>query len=141
MKFLKLTIIIGFSLLFYVACSSTAAPTGTEQKSNQSNVVNVSQDAVTANEDLIAAKALYQKQKCSRCHQENGEGGKNVQIGDLTLDEVPSFKDSRVAAAPDEEYIKKILNGGDGMPKYKDKLSKDEVNLLVRYIRSEFQGN
>jgi mono/diheme cytochrome c family protein len=32
------------------------------------------------------------------------------------------------------------MKGGDGMPEFKDKLSPDEINLLVRFVRHEFQG-
>lgn len=142
MKLFKLIVIFVFSLLFYVACSSNAAPTITTE--SPVAVANVGSDASantasSANQEVAAAKTLYD-QKCVKCHQQNGEGGKNIQIGDVTIDHVPSFKNERVAAASDEQYVKKILNGGDGMPKFKDKLSKEQIDSLVSYIRSEFQG-
>lgn len=37
--------------------------------------------------------------------------------------------------------IDQILKGGDGMPTFKEKLSRDDINHLVRFIREDLQGN
>jgi mono/diheme cytochrome c family protein len=41
---------------------------------------------------------------------------------------------------PDEKLVKQITKGGDGMPKFSDKLSAEEINAMVRFVRHEFQG-
>ena len=40
----------------------------------------------------------------------------------------------------DEEFVEQITEGDEGMPAFKDKLSPEEMNDLVRFIRKEFQG-
>jgi mono/diheme cytochrome c family protein len=40
----------------------------------------------------------------------------------------------------DEQLAQQIAEGDDEMPAFKDKLSAEEINELVRYIRTEFQG-
>ncbi|MFN2480848.1 MAG: cytochrome c, partial [Pyrinomonadaceae bacterium] len=40
----------------------------------------------------------------------------------------------------DAEYAKQITEGGEGMPKFKDRLTPEQINGLVRFIRSEFQS-
>ena len=61
-----------------------------------------------------------------------------------TVDEkklkVPSFSTGHALKHTDEDFVEQIVKGGDGMPKFKDKLSPEEINLLVRFVRHEFQG-
>ncbi len=87
--------------------------------------------------EMIAARRVY-GQSCARCHGETGAGGV-LQIKDFSL-KVPSFQDSRVISDTDDDYRRRIANGGDGMPKFKDKLSENEIANLVAYIRAEFQS-
>jgi mono/diheme cytochrome c family protein len=41
---------------------------------------------------------------------------------------------------PDDDFIKQITKGGDGMPAFKDKLTPEQMNGLVKFIRHDFQG-
>ena len=92
----------------------------------------------TATPDEFAfARANYAKH-CSACHADQGDGGL-VKVDNQKL-KVPSLKEGRVLKHLDEDYVDQIKNGGDGMPKFKDKLSPDEINAMVRFIRHEFQG-
>jgi len=36
--------------------------------------------------------------------------------------------------------VKQIQNGGEGMPRFKDKLDQQKIDALVRLIRHDFQG-
>ena len=38
------------------------------------------------------------------------------------------------------KFVKQITEGDDEMPAFKDKLSAEEINEMVRFIRKELQG-
>lgn len=88
-------------------------------------------------DEFAAAGANFTK-NCEPCHGATGEGGL-VTIDNKRL-KVPSFKAEHAMKHTDEQLIKQILNGGDGMPKFKDKLTPTEINDLVRFIHHQFQG-
>lgn len=71
------------------------------------------------------------KQKCSMCHGADGKGYPALKT--------PDFTDPKVQAAlTDQEIAETIKNGkkGTAMPAFGDKLSDDQVQSLVSYIRS-----
>ena len=84
-------------------------------------------------------KNLFVKAKCIKCHGEDGKGdtekGQELKAPDFTN---AGFQKE----AKDDEMTDIILNGSKDkmlkilMPPYKDKLSRDEVQVLVRYVRS-----
>jgi mono/diheme cytochrome c family protein len=118
-------------LLAVVGCSNTAAPTNTPQTSAPIA-------KATATPDQFAfARANYAKH-CSACHGDEGKGG-TVKVDNVKL-KVPTLREGHAVGHTDEKLIKQITNGGDGMPKFKDKLKPEEIEDLVRFIRHEFQG-
>ncbi len=76
------------------------------------------------------AAAIY-KSKCAMCHAANGSGdtptGKSMKVRDLRSDEVQK--------KTDEQIEKSIENGKGKMPAYKSKLSDEEIDALVKFIR------
>jgi mono/diheme cytochrome c family protein len=74
-----------------------------------------------------------------RCHKEDGTGGP-VKLDDGTTLKVPNLHDAHAVKHTDEQFSTKIQNGGDGMPRFKDRLNQQQVNALVRLIRRDFQG-
>jgi mono/diheme cytochrome c family protein len=113
---------------------------------NQTENRNVNAPAATAPpaamatatpDELAFARANYAKH-CSACHGDEGKGGL-VKVEDVRL-KVPSLREGHATMHPDEKLVKQIMNGGDGMPKFKDKLSPEEINAMVRFVRHEFQG-
>jgi mono/diheme cytochrome c family protein len=85
-------------------------------------------------------KKLFTKAKCIKCHGEDGKGdtdkGQELKAPDFTS---PGFRKE----ATDDEMTDVILNGSKDhktlkilMPPYKDKLTQEEVQVLVRYVRS-----
>ncbi len=73
---------------------------------------------------------------CASCH---GDGDAEVvKVNEKTL-RVPSLKKGHALDHTDEELARQIADGDDEMPAFKDKLSADEINELVRFIRTEFQ--
>lgn len=75
------------------------------------------------------AAATY-KTKCQMCHGADGAGSTPAgqKLG------TRSFKAPEVAKETDAEMANIIENGKNKMPKYGDKLKKDEIEALVKYV-------
>lgn len=68
------------------------------------------------------------KTNCARCHGDDAKGGKGP---DLTTEKKQAkWKDS------DEKLVKKITNGGFGMPKFGKTLKTEEIQAIADYVRS-----
>jgi mono/diheme cytochrome c family protein len=134
MTFVRLALLVVASSLFAVAC---AKPNNTTTNQTQPTIGSPATPA-TAAQEFATARATFKKD-CSVCHGETGTGGP-VKLDDGTKLKVPSLREGHALHHKDEEFVKQITNGGDGMPKFGDKLSREEIIDLVRFIRKEFQG-
>ena len=80
----------------------------------------------------LADGAADYKAKCAGCHGADGKGdtsmGKMMKIRDLGSADVQSQSDADLANI--------ITNGKGKMPKYDGKLTADQINDLVKYIRT-----
>jgi mono/diheme cytochrome c family protein len=130
MKLGRLALVIIFAMLLVSSCSKPA-------NENANNVWTATPAATATPDEFAFARANYAKH-CSACHGQEGKGGL-VKVEDVKL-KVPSLKEGHALKHLDEDLVDQIRNGGDGMPKFKDKLSPDEINALVRFVRHEFQG-
>ncbi len=135
MKLFKLAIVASAISFFIMACDNT---TSTNQTANTAKPSPASSPAATPppTDALMHARANYAKH-CEECHGANADGG-TVKIQDLTL-KVPSLKAGHALHHTDEQFARQIAKGGDGMPAFNEKLSAEEINELVRFIRQEFQ--
>jgi|GEM_PF-573295 len=71
------------------------------------------------------------KQKCAMCHGPDGKGFAAIKT--------PDFTDPKVQASLTDQQIQETIeNGKKGtpMPPFKDKLKEDEIQTMVKYIRS-----
>ena len=72
------------------------------------------------------------KGKCVACHGPDGKGettmGKKLGLKDLGSADVQGKSDADLKGT--------ISGGKDKMPAYKDKLSDDQINSLVKFIRT-----
>jgi len=72
------------------------------------------------------------KAKCAMCHGADGKGdtamGKTLKVRDLGSADVQGQSDA--------DLTNIITNGKNKMPKYDGKLTKDQINDLVKYIRT-----
>lgn len=79
-----------------------------------------------------SADALF-KQNCARCHGADGRGetaiGKIMNAPDMT-DADWWQKRGNTAA-----LVRTVTNGKGGMPSFKKKLTRPEINSLVSYVR------
>jgi len=122
-------------MLAGIACTETASPTNTATP--RTAAASPSPAASVPADEFAHAREIYAK-NCEACHGPNAEGGlakvDNKQI------KVPSLKAEHAIKHPDDKLTKMITNGEEEMPAFKDKLTPDEINLMVRYIRKVVQG-
>lgn len=78
-----------------------------------------------------AGGAAVFKQKCSMCHGADGKGFAAIKTPDFTD---PKWQ----ASVKDKEIAEVIKNGRKGtpMPAFGGKLKEEDIQALVRYIRS-----
>ena len=139
MKFIKLALIFSALTLFIIACTTPspdqAAATNPSPSPAAAEVTPTA--APTPADELAAARATF-SQVCARCHRENGEGGPFELEGEVL--KVPSLREGGAVKDSDRELTKQIANGGDGMPAFKKRLSQEQIDDLVRFIRRDLQG-
>jgi alcohol dehydrogenase (cytochrome c)/quinohemoprotein ethanol dehydrogenase len=78
------------------------------------------------------ARELYAR-NCAACHGPDGEG---KQVGTLR---VPPLREGRAAQDPDARLLSQIHDGGNGMPPFKFTLTDDEIQVLLRFVRTDIQ--
>ena len=110
--------------LFFLVIGLVAACTTTPNADYETKI----EDAVT----LIQGKAIFKK-NCMSCHGENLDG----LTGPNLIDERWKYGDGSVAAIMDSvtEGVEK-----NGMPAWKEKLSKEEIESVNVFVRSR-QGS
>ena len=135
---MKFVIAIAFVVgaVFVSACSQS--PTENAQTVRPGTPSAVATPMATATPDELAfARANYAKH-CANCHGAEGDGGLAT-VEDKKI-KVPSLKVGHALKHTDDDFVDQINNGEEEMPAFRDKLSPDEINQLVRFIRTEFQG-
>jgi len=133
MKYGKPVLIVLGLAFFVIACNKSAPET------NQTRAASSPVALSTATPDQFALARSDFAKHCTACHGENAEGGL-VKVDSKKL-KVPSLREGHALHHTDEEFIKQITKGGDGMPAFKDKLKPEEITDLVHFVRHEFQGN
>ncbi|HEV2913356.1 MAG TPA: cytochrome c [Pyrinomonadaceae bacterium] len=140
MKPIKLVILFAALTLFAIACNDTTTRNQTGNNSNAAGTATPSVSPATSAtpaDEFAAIRPVYAAE-CARCHGINGDGG-TVEILKKKL-KVPSLKTGHALNHTEAQLAKQIMDGGEGMPAYRDKLKKEEVDTLVRLIRKEFQA-
>ncbi len=132
MKAFTYTLIIVAISLFAFACSKPNTETITHNGPAASPA-----PAASMPDEFAATRAIFKK-NCSECHGEDGTGGTKTVDGKKL--KVPNLTAGHALGHFDDEFIKQITKGGDGMPAFKDKLTPEQINELVHLIRHEFQG-
>ena len=135
MKIILLALACVAFTLVGMACTETATPT--TSSTTPATAASPAATAQASADEFAHAKEIYAK-NCEACHGPNAEGGlakvDNKQI------KVPSLKADHAIKHTDEKLTKMITNGEEEMPSFKDKLTADEINLMVRYIRKVLQA-
>lgn len=152
MRLLKIALICSALAVFIFACNQT--PTGNNTANNSANrpanstvennanvfsnmPVNIPPDV---RQDETASGRKIFTEICANCHKEDGTGGKvtiegkTINADNLTTDKMKNMADAK--------YVEYIKNGvpDEGMPAFKDKLNDEQINNVIKFIRTEFQG-
>ena len=140
MKLFKLTLVALALVSFVAACSSSQNSQTVDMRPNPSPTAAAAKSPTPAAtpDELADARSTF-KNTCSRCHKEDGTGGP-VKLDDGTTLKVPDLHAPHAIKHTDEQLSAKIQNGGDGMPRFKDRLDQQKINALVRLIRHDFQA-
>lgn len=138
MKIIKIGLILSAVTLFIFACAEnkTTVNTNTVVNAPANAPVNV-QPTATLNEMASAEKIFMDN--CAKCHKEDGTGGKVV-IDGKTLN-AESLTSAHAKKEDDAELIEHIKEGipDEGMPAFKDRLSDEQIKMVVKYIRADLQ--
>lgn len=141
MTSIKLALAAASVALLALACNNgsntnqtSGANTGPTPSSSPSAAAQASP---TPADEFANVRPIY-AESCTVCHGAKGDGG-TVTIQGKKL-KVPSLKEGHALNHTEEQLAKQIAQGGDGMPAFKDRLSSEQINELVRLIRKEFQG-
>jgi mono/diheme cytochrome c family protein len=91
-----------------------------------------SSDDTSKEQQIVRVKQLF-KEKCSRCHGEDGRG--QTAVG-ATIN-VPDFTDKKwwKDDVQDERLLESVRNGKGFMPKFKKKLTEQQIAELVDHVR------
>ena len=132
MKLGLTSLLIALIAIFITSCSKQTTSTSTTRPANNTATAAPTPDPFAATRGVFA-------KNCQTCHGVDGKGGP-VKLEDGTRLRVPSFREGHALRHPDSDFRKQIIEGGDGMPSFKSKLSSQQVDDLIKFIRQEFQG-
>ena len=135
MKLIALALTCVAIALVAVACTETATPTNTNTSSAVASPAAPSPAASV--DEFATAKANYQKH-CEACHGPEATGGL-VKVDNKQI-KVPSLKAEHALKHTDDQITKMITNGEEEMPAFKDKMSAQEIQDMVHYVRKGIQG-
>src|SRR5881227_3266743 len=138
MKLFKLSLVALALVSFAAACGSSQNSQPIDMRPNPSPTSAAKAPTPAATPDELADARSTFKNTCSRCHRDDGTGGA-VKLDDGTTLKVPDLHGPHAVKRTDEQLSTKIQNGGDGMPRFKDRLDQQKIGALVRLIRHDFQ--
>ena len=127
---LALTVIAVFTL----ACGNA----GTDMSNTAAPAASPVASLPAATPDALASGRIHFEKNCVDCHGATGEGGPKEVDGKRF--KVPSLREGHALKHTDEKFVTQISEGDDEMPAFKDKLTPEQINEVIRYIRKEFQG-
>jgi mono/diheme cytochrome c family protein len=130
MRVRDLVLLLSLLVSFTAGCNQQSGSTNNDGKATPS--------ASAAPDAFAVARGTFAKD-CQQCHGVDGTGGR-VKLDDGTRLRVPSLREGHALRHPNSEFVKQIMQGGDGMPAFKDKLSQAQIDDLISFIRHEFQG-
>lgn len=136
MKLLSLVLTCAAIALLSIACTETT--TTTNAPSASAPAAPAAPSPAASVDEFVAARAIYARE-CEACHGPNGEGGP-VKVDNKQI-KVPSLKANHAIKHTDDELVKIITAGEEAMPAFKDKLKPEEITLMVRFVRKNFQAS
>ena len=135
MKLIALALTCVAIALVAIACTETATPTNTN--ASRAAASPAAPSPVASVDEFATAKANYAKH-CEACHGPEATGGL-VKVDKKQI-KVPSLKADHALKHTDDQITKMITNGEEEMPAFKDKMSAQEIQQMVHYVRKGIQG-
>lgn len=136
MKLKGLIFAVGIAA-FAISCGQTPQNSSPAKSNANTDKSVVPTSAATPVAELAAVKSgkdLYTV-NCMTCHKDSGKGGKVTVDGkELNPDDLTSAK---MKGKSDEKLYGYIADGieDEGMPAFKDKMSKAEIDAVVKHLR------
>lgn len=138
MKTIKFGLVVLAFAVFAIACGSETV-SNNKPAGPANDVPKASPVAAPSVAAVLDGKELYTV-NCMTCHKDSGKGGK-VTVEGKTIDP-DDITTAKMKAKPDEKFYGYIADGfpDDGMPAFKDKLKKEEIDAIIKHIRT-LQGS
>ena len=133
MRTTRLVLLVVVTLAIGLACSRPPVDGPVQTLPS----TTASPQTAAAADEFAPTRAIF-KEHCVQCHGENAAGGR-VQVEGREI-KVPNLTGEHARKPTDERIAAKISEGDDEMPAFKDKLTPQQIQDLVRFIRKEFQG-
>jgi cbb3-type cytochrome c oxidase subunit III len=139
MKALKLGIALIMVASFSAACGGHNATGGNANRAadknapaapvTNANTANRNAEPMTQLAATGEGAALYESKGCATCHGADGKGN-------ATMKDIPNFTDAAwQKKTGDAAMTAGIRNGKPPMPAYKNRLTDEQIQTLVAYIR------
>ena len=134
MKIKALIVAISIGCFIGSACNQTASNTGSAN-ADKTAAATPANAATPAGANARSGTDLYTI-NCMTCHKDSGKGGK-VTVDGRTM-EPDDITTAKMKAKSDEKLFGYIHDGieDEGMPAFKDKMTKDEITAVVQHVRS-----
>lgn len=132
MKLIALALTCIAIALVATACTETVTPTNTPTAT-----ASPAAPAPTTPADPLAVARTNYAKHCESCHGPEGVGGL-VKVEDKQI-KVASLKSPSAVRHTDDQLAKRVSEGEEEMPAFKDKLTPTEIQGLITFIRKEFQ--
>jgi mono/diheme cytochrome c family protein len=87
------------------------------------SLVFILMQPAVAQQPEVQGKKIYEN-KCARCHGKDGTRG------------LFGAKNLKVSRLNDNDLYKTISNGRDIMPSWKDKLTPESIQTVIRYVKT-----
>lgn len=138
MKIKALILVVSISCFIGAACNQSASNTNTSNTQANVNKAAANTPANAATPEVAKSKSgkdLYTV-NCMTCHKDSGKGGK-VTVDGRTMDP-DDITTAKMKAKSDEKLFGYIHDGieDEGMPAFKDKMTKDEISAVVQHVRT-----
>lgn len=119
-----------------IAVAVSAAACGKAEQPPAPPQAPVSTAASPTPDEFAAVRTIYVKD-CVSCHGETGQGGP-TKVDGKTI-KVPPLNSGHALKHSDKDLVGQIRDGGDGMPAFEKKMSPQETEDMVKFIRKEIQ--
>lgn len=116
MSYAKISLILFFALIFFLACNKAAPPASVPLADNKSY-----------------AASLF-RQNCAICHGQDANG-KTLDDGKV----IPSLRKGEFKFKTDDQIYNQIANGGNGMVPFRNQLTDREIRMLVEFVQNELR--